>query len=150
MSAAETSIQWTIMFLWHRKKLLEDLDVFLTSRRVSIWTIKKGIENLNSLTISSCEKKKWHIYTNGMKYKTHYIIFSILILLHCAKVQSPPSPLHSHTLSTILYCHGTIEWISHASYTQDKMKLKSATTFSLSAFFITDGPATNSMLCDGW
>jgi len=32
-------------------------------RRVSIWTIKKGTENLKSLTISSCEKKKSDIST---------------------------------------------------------------------------------------
>lgn len=82
------------------------------SSRVSYLDIKKGTKTLKSLTISSCKKKR-HTCINRIKYKTHYIIFSILILLHHAEVQSLPSPLHSDTL----HCHAMAEQISHTSYT---------------------------------
>jgi hypothetical protein len=44
LSAAETSIEWTITFLCQWKMLLEEFH---------IWTIKNGTENLKSLTIHS-------------------------------------------------------------------------------------------------
>lgn len=68
------------------------------SRRVSIWTIKKGTENLKSLTISSCGgKKKWHIYLNSLHNFLHSHITA-----SCLGTITPITTPLSHTLNNMI------------------------------------------------